>query len=206
VELRTGAIHTNYRALADMTAAGGYGVLYGPNIDLQGSDTLGEGKIAGHEYTAYADTGNGRRNVTMVVQIPDAFDPATPCIVPVNHASRPYYGLNKMNEGEASEIRYYEVTNAQHFEAFIGLPSLLGGYDSRYIPMHVYGTEALNRMYARLTAGTPLPPSQVVRTIPRGGAPRAAPPISTANVPPFADLPLAGDAITFAGNTLGVPD
>ena len=50
VELRRRAIYANYRALADMTPAGGYGVLYGPNIDLAGRDTLGEGKIAGDEY------------------------------------------------------------------------------------------------------------------------------------------------------------
>ncbi len=39
-------------------------------------------------------------------------------LVPVNHSSRPYYGLNKMVEGRDSHLRYYEVTNAQHFEAF----------------------------------------------------------------------------------------
>src|SRR5258706_7193258 len=33
-ELRRRAIHANYRALADTSPAGGYGVLYGPNIDL----------------------------------------------------------------------------------------------------------------------------------------------------------------------------
>src|SRR4030095_10230448 len=55
VELRKRAIYANYRALADMTAAGGYGVLYGPNIDLAGKDTLGEGKIAGDEFLTYVD-------------------------------------------------------------------------------------------------------------------------------------------------------
>src|SRR5258708_38248689 len=33
-ELRRRAIHANYRALADMSPARGYGVLYGPNIDV----------------------------------------------------------------------------------------------------------------------------------------------------------------------------
>src|SRR5262245_30727611 len=54
-ELRRRAIHANYRALADMSAAGGYGVLYGPNIDLAGKDTLGEGKVAGDEYITLFD-------------------------------------------------------------------------------------------------------------------------------------------------------
>ena len=47
-------------------------------------------------------------------------------LVPVNHASRPYYGLNKMVEGGESKLRYYEITNAQHFEAFIN-PALVPG-------------------------------------------------------------------------------
>ena len=49
-------------------------MLYGPNIDRNGADTLGEGKIAGVEYLAYADDGTGRKNVTLVVQIPANWD------------------------------------------------------------------------------------------------------------------------------------
>ncbi len=74
-ELRRGAIYNNYRALTDMTTNGGYGALFGPNIDLDGKDTLGEGKIAGIECIAFADSGRDRRDVTMMVQIPASFDP-----------------------------------------------------------------------------------------------------------------------------------
>jgi hydroxybutyrate-dimer hydrolase len=123
-------------------------------------------------------------------------------LVPVNHASRPYYGLNRMVEGNDSNLRYYEVTNAQHFEAFIPL----AGYDTRFIPMHVYGIQALNLMYDHLTKGTPLPRSQVVRTIPRGGVPGAAPAITSANVPPIAQHPAADNRIRFRNGTLHVPD
>jgi threonine dehydratase len=56
-ELRRLAIWTNYRALVDMTPNGGYGRFWGPNVDLNGNDTLGEGKIPGTEYLAYADNG-----------------------------------------------------------------------------------------------------------------------------------------------------
>lgn len=132
-------------------------------------------------------------------------------LVPVNHASRPYYALNQLVEGKHSNVRYYEITNAQHFEAFIN-PALvpgtlfLAGYDTRYIPMHVYGIEALNRMYAHLTQGKPLPASQVVRTIRRGGVPGAAPAITAANVPPISDNPAPADRIEFTGHTLRVPD
>jgi hypothetical protein len=36
-ELRRAAIYNNYRALVDMTAAGGYGLLYGPNVAADGT-------------------------------------------------------------------------------------------------------------------------------------------------------------------------
>lgn len=92
-ELRRNAIYNNYRALVDYTAAGGMGVLYGPNIDLNGGDTLGEGKIAGREYIATSDDGTGRQNVTLMVQVPDSFDPKKPCIVTATSSgSRGVYG------------------------------------------------------------------------------------------------------------------
>ena len=88
-ELRRRTIHANYRALADMSPAGGYGVLYGPNIDLAGKDTLGEGRIAGDEYlTLY---GEGR--VALMVQVPERFNPRQPCIVTASSSgSRGVYG------------------------------------------------------------------------------------------------------------------
>ncbi len=63
-ELRRRAIYSNYRALVDILPAGGYGVLYGPNVPLDGSapnPTPGAGKIAGTEYLAYSvDASAGR--------------------------------------------------------------------------------------------------------------------------------------------------
>ena len=127
-------------------------------------------------------------------------------LVPVNHSSRPYFGLNKKADGRHSNLRYYEVTNAQHFEAFIGIQPLLAGYDTRFIPLHVYGTQALNLMYAHLKQGAPLPASQVVRTTPRTGTPGAANPITAANVPPIPGSPAPGNRIRFHDNTVHVPD
>jgi hydroxybutyrate-dimer hydrolase len=92
-ELRRRAIHANYRALVDASAAGGYGVLYGPNVDLGGKDTLGEGRIAGDEYLTFLDDGSGRQNVTLMVQVPDRFNPKEPCIVTATSSgSRGIYG------------------------------------------------------------------------------------------------------------------
>ncbi|WP_374729468.1 D-(-)-3-hydroxybutyrate oligomer hydrolase [Caballeronia calidae] len=92
-ELRRLAIYTNYRALVDMTSNGGYGRFWGPNVDLNGNDTLGEGKIAGKEYIAYSDDGSGTVNVSMLVQIPTSFNPDQPCIVTAtSSSSRGVYG------------------------------------------------------------------------------------------------------------------
>lgn len=126
-------------------------------------------------------------------------------LVPVNHASRAYYGANRLIEGNRNRaVSYIEVTNAQHFDGFLAFPD----YAARYIPLHVYLIRALNAMYQHLTVGTALPPSQLVRTVPRGasGSPAAPNPITTANVPPITDNPVLGDRILFEQNTLYIPD
>lgn len=92
-ELRRLAIWSNYRALVDMTSNGGYGRFWGPNVDLNGNDTLGEGKIAGKEYLAFADDGSGKQNVSVLVQIPASFNADQPCIVTATSSgSRGVYG------------------------------------------------------------------------------------------------------------------
>ncbi len=127
-------------------------------------------------------------------------------LLPVNHTSRPYLGMNRVAEGANSKLSYIEVTNAQHFDTFIGLPTVLPGYDSRYVPLHVYLNRALDAVYANLKSGTALPASQVVRTVPRGGVPGAAPAITATNVPSFVTTPTAANAITVSGTTVTVPN
>jgi hydroxybutyrate-dimer hydrolase len=123
-------------------------------------------------------------------------------LVPVNHGSRAYFGENQLAEGAASQARYYEVQNAQHFDAFI---TAFPGYQQRLVPLHRYVINSLDLMYAHLKNGTPLPPSQVVRTTPRGLA-TPVPAITAANVPAIAATPAAADSITFAGGTLTIPE
>ena len=92
-ELRRIAIFTNYRSILDSATNGGYGVLYGPNIDINGNNTLGEGRIAGTEYIAYADDGTGKKNVTLMVQVPASFDTNRGCIITAtSNGSRGVYG------------------------------------------------------------------------------------------------------------------
>ena len=125
--------------------------------------------------------------------------------VPVNFNARPYFGQNKIVEGAASKLSYIEVLNAQHFDAFIDSASV-PGFDVAFVPLHYYFLQAMDRMWANLTQGAALPPSQVVRAIPRGGTPGSAPAITIANVPPISNAPAAADQITFSGNTVTIPD
>lgn len=127
-------------------------------------------------------------------------------LLPVNHTTRPYVALNRKVEGAASKLSYVEVTNAQHFDSFIGLPAVLPGYDTRYIPLHVYLNRALDAMYDHLTNGKALPPSQVVRTVPRGGNPGQAPALQPANLPLIAGTPAAADRIEVSAGAIRVPD
>lgn len=120
-------------------------------------------------------------------------------ILPLNHASRAYYGLNQLKEGPRSQARYIEVTNAQHLDAFNAFP----GFNDKFIPLHLYFIRALNLMYDHLKNGAPLPPSQVVRTIPRGPG---APQITLANVPPIQQAPTTNALILFSGGVLHIPE
>ena len=120
--------------------------------------------------------------------------------VPVTFSSRPYVGLNALQDGAGSQLRYIEVTNAEHFGT--DLP----GFDTRMIPLTLYHLRALDLMWAHLTKGAPLPASQVVHTTPRGGEPGHAPPLQTANVPPIALVPAASDRITVQAGRVTIPD
>jgi hydroxybutyrate-dimer hydrolase len=121
-------------------------------------------------------------------------------LAPVNHASRAWYGANRMRDA-GSLVRYYEVTNAQHFDSFLPI----AGYDARFVPLHVYFFRALDLMYEHLKAGTLLPPSQVVRTTPRGGA-SPVPALQSENVPGWAADPTAANRIVVGNRTLQIPE
>ena len=95
-ELRRLAIYNNYRAIVDMSTSGGFTVLYGPNVKPDGTaldPATNKGLIAGDEYLTFEKEHEGRSHVTMMVQIPDSFDPANSCIVAApSSGSRGVYG------------------------------------------------------------------------------------------------------------------
>ena len=123
-------------------------------------------------------------------------------LLPVAFTGRPYFGVNKMVEGANSKLSYIEVTNAQHFDAFLAFP----GYPERMVPLHRYFVQAMDMMYANLKSGAALPGSQVVRTVPRGLNGTVANPITVTNVPPIKLVADAADQITFANNVVTVAD
>jgi hydroxybutyrate-dimer hydrolase len=123
-------------------------------------------------------------------------------LVPVNHASRAYVGKTLLQDGGSAPIRYIEVTNAQHFDTFIAFGALLG-FDARYVPLHPYFVRAMDAMWDHLNTGAQLPPSQVVRAVPRGAG---APALTATHVPAWVASPAATEAIVFGANTLTVPD
>ena len=123
-------------------------------------------------------------------------------LVPVGFTSRPYFGMNKVVEGGNSKLSYIEVTNSQHFDAFLGFP----GYSDRLVPLHRYFIQALDMVYANLKTGAALPASQVVRTIPRGLNGGVVNPLTAPNVPPIKTVPAQADQITFANNVVVIAD
>ena len=121
-------------------------------------------------------------------------------ILPPNFVDRAYVGLNAQTEGGESQLRYYEVTNANHFDDILALP----GFDTALVPLKKYYIEAMNLMYAHLRNGDALPPSQVVHTVPRGSTPGAVPKITLANVPRIQTDPGA-NAIVYRDFVLSIP-
>jgi hydroxybutyrate-dimer hydrolase len=111
-----------------------------------------------------------------------------------------YVGLNSLEDGERSQLRYIEVANAEHFGT--DLP----GFDTRMVPLTLYHLRALDLMWAHLTAKKSLPPSQVLRTTPRGGEPGKAPALQPSNLPLIADQPAARDLIKVEVGKVTIPE
>ncbi len=81
-ELRRRAIWSNWRGIADLAPGGGYGDLYGSTAD-----------VPGREYSALARVAGASQPHRVLVQVPDAFDRAKPCIVvTAASGSRGVYG------------------------------------------------------------------------------------------------------------------
>ncbi|MGH8074779.1 MAG: 3-hydroxybutyrate oligomer hydrolase family protein, partial [Lysobacter sp.] len=82
-------------------------------------------------------------------------------LIPPAFSSAPYVAAA---QAAGRDVRYWQVHKAQHFDAFLGLPV----YGAQYLPLLPYVYEALDRTWAHLQDGTPLPVDAVIETTPRG--------------------------------------
>lgn len=113
-------------------------------------------------------------------------------LIPVNHSSRPYLGLNFQKEGHRSNLKYYEVENAHHFDAFNALPQL----QMSYIPLHHYYEQALDLMWSHLKEQKPLPPSQLVKTKTRKMIDGKVEALKTEHIPAISETPKTSISVT----------
>lgn len=75
-------------------------------------------------------------------------------------------------------VTYWRVANAQHFDAFLGLPVL----GMRYLPMLPQGYRALDALWSTVADGRPLPGDADIATRPRAFANGALAPLVAADL------------------------
>lgn len=81
-ELRRRAIWSNWRGIADLAPGGGYGDWYGSTAT-----------VPGREFSALATVPGAKQPHRVLVQLPDGFDAAKPCVVvAASSGSRGIYG------------------------------------------------------------------------------------------------------------------
>ena len=71
-------------------------------------------------------------------------------------------------------MRYRKIANAQHFDAFLGLPVL----GANYVPMMPYGYRAMDQMWAHLAEGQPLPDNMEIAPRKRAFGPTGLTPLT----------------------------
>lgn len=82
-------------------------------------------------------------------------------LIPPAFTSAPYVAAAR---AAGSDVHHWQVANVQHFDAFLGAPV----YGAQYLPLLPYVYEALDRTWAHLESGAPMPDDAVIATTPRG--------------------------------------
>ncbi|KGM57253.1 hypothetical protein N799_10505 [Lysobacter arseniciresistens ZS79] len=83
-------------------------------------------------------------------------------LIPSAFSSAPYVAAARA--AGRDNVHHWQVRNVQHFDAFLGLPA----YGAHYLPLLPYVYEALDRTWAHLRHGDPMPADAVITTTPRG--------------------------------------
>src|SRR5690606_4582772 len=140
-----------------------------PDFTLAGLQCLralwdGEGADTQRVRAGIAETRAGMPRAGLPLVVVHGLDDG---LVPPAFSSAPYVAAVRAAGGKAS---YWQVRNAEHFDAFLGFPA----YAERYVPLLPYVYAALDRVEAHLEDGTPLPADATVATTPRGTEPLQA--------------------------------
>ena len=85
-------------------------------------------------------------------------------LVPMAFSSAPYVAAAR---AAGRDVRFWQVRNSQHFDAFLGFPQ----YAAAYLPLLPYVYAALDRVDAHLDGKAALPSDAVIATTPRAGKP-----------------------------------
>ncbi len=88
-------------------------------------------------------------------------------LVPQAFTSAPYVAAA---QAAGRDVRYWQVRNVQHFDAFLGFPQ----YGAVYLPLLPYVYTALDQVDAYLDGKGTLPANAVIATVPRMGKPLTA--------------------------------
>ena len=105
--------------------------------------------------------------------------------VAVNHASRAYFHQNQSHASRNPYMRYVEIEQVQHFDAFLAYP----GFDQQFVPMHPYFEQAMDLMLRHLRSGHDLPPSQWIKTQTRAMAGQQVEALQRHHVPGISQQP-----------------
>jgi hydroxybutyrate-dimer hydrolase len=84
-------------------------------------------------------------------------------LVPAEFSARPYAEAARAHG--APRFAYWELAHVQHFDAFMGVPD----FQRAYLPLMPYVFAGLERLFAHLFEGAPVPRDAVVVAPPRPG-------------------------------------
>lgn len=143
-------------ALVDGLAAGPDPAL--PGLRCARAAWAGDDALAGRVRAGIARTqATGRPFAPRIVVVHGRDDG----LIPAALTARPWVAAARAS---GADVRYLEVANVQHFDAFLGLPAI----GAAYLPLLPYAWVALDAVLADLEGRGGLPESGAVETMPRG--------------------------------------
>ncbi|MCX8578245.1 hypothetical protein J3U35_02215 [Gilliamella sp. B2717] len=116
-----------------------------------------------------------------------------------DYTARAYVALNSQVEGNASQLRYYEIENTSYLDGTYP-------FDNSLLPIDYYGEDAMEWLWFHLTNHASLPESQVVRAKARGGKIGFAPQLTENTLVPISQTPNQKDLITTENGKIILPN